>query len=80
MGLLLLLFAIGIFGFLIRNIAGKTPKIESEEELKRQGYTAKEAKIEARKQRQEHRAQIRSIDDASRTATRAAKLAKKLLK
>ncbi len=69
-----LAIAVGI-GILIYTVCRnpKTPQTETEEQLTRLGYTAKEARREARAQRNEHRAATRTTLDGIKAGSQAAR-------
>lgn len=73
-----LVFAL-ILWILVRNLP-ETPAPQSEEELKSQGYSPKEAKQEARAQRAEVRADRRMRSSALHTASRVGSFAKRITK
>jgi hypothetical protein len=58
----------------------KPPKVQNVDELQRLGYSAKEAKREARAQRNEHRASTRTVLDGIKAGSQAARTIKRLLK
>lgn len=74
----IIVFAVVLF-FLLRGLSS-APPVETEQDLMNQGYTRKEAKREARAQRNEHRSQRRLTSGSIRTATKVATLAKRLAK
>jgi len=69
---LALAVGLGIFIYAVcRN--PKAPKTDTEEQLKRLGYTDKEVKREARAQRNEHRAATRTTLDGIKAGSQAAR-------
>lgn len=54
------------------------PPLENEEALRAQGLTHREARIEARAQRTEHRVHTRIVSESIRTASRVGKLVSKM--
>jgi hypothetical protein len=69
---LALAVGLGIFIYTIRRNP-KAPQTETEDQLKRLGYTGKEAKREARAQRNEHRAATRTTLDGIKAGSQAAR-------
>lgn len=65
-----------VFAYLMRETP-KPPDVESKEDLMRDGYSAKEAREELRKQRAEHRDHTRLKNDAMRTGAQVGRLAKR---
>ena len=51
----------------------KPPAIQSEQELIASGFTLRQAKIEARQQRAEHRSHARTQNDAAKAGARVAR-------
>ena len=77
-GLTMTIFIISgivIIGFLLwtarRNL--KPPRVQSEQELIASGYTARQAKIEARQQRAEHRSYVRTQNSAAKAGSQVAR-------
>lgn len=73
-----LVFSVVLF-LLMRGLP-KAPLAESEQELIRQGLSNKEAKREARAQRNEYRTQRRLTNESVRTATKVANAAARITK
>jgi len=65
-----------IFAFLMRETP-KPPEVETKQDLLNDGYSAKEAREELRKQRAEHRDHTRLKNDAMRTGAAVGRLAKR---
>ena len=74
----LLVFGAVIFAML--HGSPKAPPPETERELVQQGFSSKEAKREARAQRNEVRSEKRLVGNALRTASRVGNLSVRLMK
>lgn len=70
------LITLMVFAFLMRGTP-KPPDVESKQDLINDGYNAREAREELRKQRAEHREHTRLKNDAMRTGTQVGRLAKR---
>jgi len=71
-----ILVTIIVFMFLTKKVP-EPPKVESEQDLLDDGYTAKEAREELRKQRREHREHARLKNDAMRAGATVGRLVKR---
>jgi len=70
------LITLMVFAYLMRDTP-KPPDVETKQDLINDGYTAKEAREELRRQRAEHRDHTRLKNDAMRAGASVGRLAKR---